>query len=171
MKPPNELPEDVETAIARGYAERDRSNMAPTIELFLQLLDLHPGHPTLLYEAGGAYDTAGEGAVAEEYYRRALDGGLDGDRHRRCLLQLGSTLRNLERFEESIAVLEQARVAYPHSDALRVFHALSLHAAGKTDAALAESLWLIADRIDSDDIRRYHAALMGNANHLASTNR
>ena len=159
--------DQLEAAIARGYAERDRSNMEPTIAFFRGLLDEHPHEARLLYEVGGAYDTAGREHVARGYYERALTEGLTGDTLRRCLLQYGSTLRNLELFDESLAVLERARREFPESDAVRLFHALSLHAASRSDAAVAELLLLAADRIQTPDVSRYDAALRGNAAHLA----
>lgn len=140
--------------------------MGPTIEYFTALLTKHPDHPEALYEVGGAYDTAGEEALARGFYERALAGGLQGDVRRRCLLQYGSTLRNLGLFTESIEVLEGARAEFPDSDSLRVFLALSLHAASRGDAAVAELLLLAADRIHTPEMERYVPALRGNADHL-----
>lgn len=158
---------ELEAAIARGYAERDRENMAPTITYFHRLLDEHPGSARLLYEVGGAHDTAGEEQTARDYYERALDAGLSGDVLRRCLLQYGSTLRNLGLFDDSLAALERARREFPDSDSVRLFLALSLHAASRSDAAVAELLQLAADRITTPEVARYAPALRGNAEYLA----
>ncbi|MBF4635644.1 tetratricopeptide repeat protein [Agreia pratensis] len=140
--------------------------MAPTIEYFTALLARFPDNPEAIYEVGGAYDTAGEEDRARGFYERALAAGLQGDTRRRCLLQYGSTLRNLGLFDQSIAVLREACSDYPDSDSLRVFLALSLHAASRSDAAVAELLTLAADRIHSPDIDRYEPALRGNADYL-----
>lgn len=45
------------------FASRDRNNIAPTIAAFLSILEAHPDEPEVLYEAGGAYDTAGQEAT------------------------------------------------------------------------------------------------------------
>ncbi|MGJ0119186.1 tetratricopeptide repeat protein [Williamsia sp. MIQD14] len=156
----------LDAAIAYGFDARDRENMAPTIEYFSRLLDDYPGHPDVLYELGGSYDTAGDGARAEKLYRDAMAAGLAGDRLRRCLLQYGSTLRNLERTTESVVVFDDACERFPRSPALKVFRALSLFADGRGATALASLLVLIADDLDSDDIRRYEAAIRGNAEYL-----
>ncbi len=87
------LTPELEDAIRHGYAQRDRANMGPTIAYFESLLAEHPGHPVLVYEVAGAYDTAGQEETARELYERALDLGLAGDALRRCLCQYGSTLR------------------------------------------------------------------------------
>src|SRR5580692_3399466 len=92
------LTSELEEAIGRGYAQRDRANMGPTIAYFESLLAEHPGHPVLTYEVAGAYDTAGQEEKARELYERALDLGLAGDTLRRCLCQYGSTLRWLEEY-------------------------------------------------------------------------
>jgi tetratricopeptide (TPR) repeat protein len=148
------------------FAARDRANMAPTIDAFLAVLAEHPDDPHVLYEVGGSYDTAGEEETAAGYYERALAAGLDGDTLRKCLLQYGSTLRNLDRFDESLTVLDRARAAFPESESVRVWHALSLHAAGRSDGAVAELMELAADRIRTPDLLRYEAAVRGNAEYL-----
>jgi tetratricopeptide (TPR) repeat protein len=116
---------------------------------------------------GGSYDTAGQEEKALPYYEQALP-GLTGDTKRRCLLQYGSTLRNLERYDESLEVFLQASKEFPESDSLRVFKALTLHAAGRQDKALATLLLVIADRVDTPEIKRYEAAIRGNAEYLAT---
>jgi tetratricopeptide (TPR) repeat protein len=159
---------ELEAAIEDGLRVRDRDNMAPTIAYFTELLGAHPGSAAVLLELGGSYDTAGEEATAERYYREAFEAGLSGDRRRRALLQYASTLRNLGRIDDSLTVLDDAKAEFPHSDSLRVFHALSLHAAGRASEALAETLLLIAD-IGGPEIQRYQAAIRGNADYLSVT--
>jgi len=150
------------------FAARDRADMAPTVRALREVLAEHPDDPHVLYEVGGAYDTAGEEETAAGYYERALEAGLDGDTLRRCLLQYGSTLRNLGRFEDSLATLDQARALFPDSESVRVWHALSLHAAGRSDAAVAELMEVAADGIPTPDLQRYEAAIRGNAEYLRS---
>ena len=108
-----QLTAELAAAIERGYAQRDRANMAPTVAYFEALLASHPDHPVLVYEVAGAYDTAGEEARARELYERALELGLAGEPLRMCLCQYGSTLRWLGRYEQSQAVLDRARREFP----------------------------------------------------------
>jgi len=164
------MPESIENAIAVGYERRNRADMQPTIDYFESLLAQHPHSALLVYEVGGAYDTAGQEEIAVGYYERALAAGLDGDPLRRCLLQYGSTLRNLDRFDESLAVLERARAEFPESDSVRLFLALSLHAASRSDAAVAALVELAADRITTPEVTRYEAALRANAAFLSNRN-
>ncbi|MFE1664347.1 tetratricopeptide repeat protein [Microbacterium sp. P02] len=150
------------------FAARDRDNMGPTIEALLPLHHDHPRHPRVLYELGSAYDTAGEEATALRFYEQAMEEGLSGDIRRRCFLQLGSTLRNLGRIDESRAVFSRARGEFPESVALGVFEALALHASGHANAALASLLNVLADHVDTPDLNRYKPAIRGNAEYLAS---
>ena len=49
------------------FSARDRENMQPTIDAFLEVLAEHPDLPEVLYHVGGAYDTDGQESVAEGY--------------------------------------------------------------------------------------------------------
>jgi len=154
--------------VDRIFAARDRNNMGPTIAALLHIYELHPLDPRVLYEVGGAYDTAGDETTALGFYERAMTEGLDGDLRRRCFLQYGSTLRNLGRVDESVAVFAQARREFPDSVALGAFESLSLHAAGQVNTALGSLLTLLADHVHSDEIERYKPAMRGNAEYLVS---
>jgi tetratricopeptide (TPR) repeat protein len=150
------------------FAARDRARMAPTIAAFLDVLAEHPDDPAVLYEVGGAYDTDGQEETALGYYRRAMAAGLEGRRLRQCFLQLGSTLRNLGRLDESLAVFDEGIALFPESESLGLFRALTLHAMGRPSAALGAVLTVIADRFPTAEVQRYEAALRGNAAYLAS---
>lgn len=150
------------------FASRDRADMAPTIEAFTRILKQHPNDPAVLYEVGGAYDTDGQEAAAAEYYRKAMDAGLAGKWLRQCYLQYGSTLRNLGRLDESLALFDDGIRQFPESESLVLFKSLTLHAAGKPSAALGSVFQLIADRFQTDEVLRYEAALRGNAAYLES---
>ncbi|WP_448811482.1 tetratricopeptide repeat protein [Agromyces bauzanensis] len=163
---PEPLTPELDEQIADIFGRRDREHMQPTIDAFLALLAEHPTQPEVLYEVGGSYDTAGEEATALGYYEAAMAAGLSGDPLRRCLLQYGSTLRLLGRHEDSLAALDRALVQWPVSPSVRAFHALALHAAGRSDGAVGELLALVADEIRTPDVLRYEAALHGNAGFL-----
>ncbi|MFE6994703.1 tetratricopeptide repeat protein [Microbacterium sp. NPDC057659] len=159
---------DLHAELDRIVAARARDDMQPTIDALLPYLETHPGDARVLYEVGGAYDTAGEEATARGYYERALDAGLEGDILRRCHLQYGSTLRNLGELERSLEVFDEGLRAFPGSPSLAVFRTLTLHAAGRKDAAMAGLLEVIADEAASSELDRYRPAIRGNAEYLGS---
>ncbi|SNY44954.1 tetratricopeptide repeat protein [Paractinoplanes atraurantiacus] len=162
-----ELTPDLAEAVQRGYDRRDRENMAPTIAYFQALLAEHPEHPVLVYEVGGAYDTAGEEQTARGYYERALALGLTGDVRRRCLCQYASTLRWLGELDASLAVLDRTRQEFPDSDAVRVFRALTLNDAQRPDEAVAELLTVITTHPEVTDLGRWAPGLRGLAQWLS----
>jgi tetratricopeptide (TPR) repeat protein len=161
-----ELTPELERAIALGYERRDRTDMAPTIRYFEQLLARSPDHPVLTYEVAGAYDTAGDEARAKVLYERALDLGINGDLRRRCLCQYGSTLRWLGELDASRAVLDQARTEFPNSESVRVFQALTLNELGLADEAVGLLLDVVAEHGDVTDLGRYATGLRGLAQWL-----
>ena len=59
----------------RIFAARNRDNMGPTIAALLHVYERHPLDPRVLYEVGGAYDTAGEETTALGFYERAMTEG------------------------------------------------------------------------------------------------
>lgn len=144
--------------------------MQPTIDALLPILEQHPTDARVLYEVGGAYDTAGEEETARGYYERALQAGLSGDLLRRCYVQYGSTLRNLGEFTSSIEVFDRARREFPDSPSLAVFQSISLHAAGRLHEAMATLLDVVADGVadgvETADIERYKPAIRGNADYI-----
>ena len=68
-----------------------------------------PDDPVGLFELASAFDSTGHPEPAAERYRAALDRGLGGNRRRRAVIQLASSLRNLGRVDESLALLEAER--------------------------------------------------------------
>jgi hypothetical protein len=145
-------------ALARIPRPWDPEDMSATLAALHAVLERFPDHPLALAEVGGGYDTAGDEASAVGYY--------EGEDLRRVLLQYGSTLKNLGRLDDSLRVLEDARARFPGSESLRAFHALSLHAAGRSDAAVAELLLLAADAVPTADLQRYQRSIRGYAAEL-----
>ena len=95
------------------------------------------------FDLAGAYDTLGREAEAAPAYERVLHLGLqnltEADQAR-WHVQYGSTLRLIDRIEESRAVLASGVMLFPQDAALPVFLAFTELAAGKPEAALAAML-------------------------------
>ena len=147
---------------------RDRDDMQPTIDALLPILAEHPADARVLYEVGGAYDTAGQEQTARSFYEQALQAGLTGDLLRRCYVQYGSTLRNLGEFARSDEAFARARQDFPDSPSLAIFQAISLHASGRFDEAVASLLEVVAEYVESPDIERYRPSIRGNATYIRS---
>jgi tetratricopeptide (TPR) repeat protein len=111
------------------------------------------------YEVGGEHDSAGREEEAIAHYERALELGLDEELMPGLLLQYGSTLRNVGRLDDALAVLSEGAARYPDHAALRIFRAFALASAGRDREALVDVLNLARTRIDAPEIRRYARSL------------
>lgn len=98
-----------------------------------------------LFEKAGARDSAGLEAQAEPLYRRALQLGLPESERAQATIQLASTIRNLGKVDESIALLREELDSAPNGElvgAATAFLALAL--ASRGDALEATQLALLA---------------------------
>ena len=103
-----------------------------------------------LFERAGARDSAGVEDEAEVLYRRALEIGLDDERRTRATIQLASTIRNLGKTEESLAMLEAEYEREPRGplhDAAAAFYALALVSNGKPERAASIALQALAPHL------------------------
>lgn len=106
----------------------------------MQSLAATAPHPALgAFELGGAFDSGGHEAEADVQYEAATTAGLatvDPDRAAQMAVQHSSTLRNLGRTDEAIAMLRDTPEHPATGAAPQVFLALALHSAGRHDEAL-----------------------------------
>lgn len=111
------------------------------------------------YELGGEHDSAGREEQAIPHYERALALGLRKDLVPGALLQLGSSLRNVGRTDEAVALFDDAVARFPDHAALRLFRAFALATAGRDREALVDVLELARTRIEAPEIDRYRRSL------------
>jgi hypothetical protein len=99
-----------------------------------------------LFERGGARDSTGHSNLAVPLYEQALAAGLSGERRRRAVIQMASSLRNLGRPAESVALLtaEQAAGSDALDDAVAATLALALVDAGREREAVATAVEALA---------------------------
>lgn len=111
--------------------------------------ELPPGSAIGLFERACAFDSTGHSDLAVPLYSQALEGGLTGERHRRAVIQLASSLRNLGRADEGIALLSAERDAGSDQldDAVRAFLALALADVGREREAASIALRALAPHL------------------------
>jgi tetratricopeptide (TPR) repeat protein len=95
--------------------------------------------------AAYACDRVGREAEAVVHYDAAWALGVPADARRGFLVGYGSTLRNVGRYEESVAILGEAVAADPDYTPYKVFLGLALHSYGHHAAATATLLAAILD--------------------------
>ena len=93
--------------------------------------------------AAYAHDREGREHEAVVHYDAAYRMGGPADDRAGFLLGYGSTLRNVGRLDDSLAVLRAAVVDFPEHHAMRCFLALTLHSLGRHAEALATALDVI----------------------------
>lgn len=126
--------------------------------------ELPESDPRGPFELGGAYDSAGHEAQAATLYELAVSLGLSGHARERLDIQYASTLRNLGRFDEAVALLQQHRDDARLGPERQAFLALALHSAGKSDEALAVAIEALIPHLG-----RYQRSLTGYAAQLRSS--
>ena len=123
------------------------------------------GDPNALFERAGARDSAGLEVEAEPLYVAAIANGLAGSERVQAHIQLASTIRNLGRPLESIALLDSiAPEAGELRDAVVAFRALALVDAGEARRAASDALTALAAHLP-----RYRRSLAAYAEALAAS--
>lgn len=105
-------------------------------------------------------DRAGDETQAVQFYDAAWRLGVPSAARAEFIVGYGSTLRNVGRTDEAIALLTAYLQVEPENHAARCFLGLALHAAGRHAFALAELLEIIL-ALDqaSPTVTRYRRAL------------
>lgn len=101
------------------------------------------------FERGAAQDSTGHPDRAVPLYRKALELGLTGERRRRAVIQLASSLRNLGHPEQSVDLLTaELDAGSDHlDDAVRAFLALALVDTGREREAVSYALSALAPHL------------------------
>lgn len=154
---------DWEARVAALWADETIDDQQ-RIERMRELAAAAP-HPALgAFELGGANDSGGREAEADVHYAAATAAGLadvDPARAAQMVVQHASTLRNLGRIDEAIAMLRDAPEHPSTGAAPKVFLALALHSAGRHDEALRVAIEAVEPTLPryNRSVRAYAAAL------------
>jgi hypothetical protein len=111
--------------------------------------ELPPGEADGLFERAAALDSTGHSELAVPLYRQALKAGLAGERRRRAVVQMASSLRNLDRSQESVALLTAELTAGSDhlDDAVKAVLALALTDVGREREAVSIAVGALAPHL------------------------
>ena len=116
-----------------------------------------------LFERGSAQDSTGHPDLAVPLYRAALETGLSGQRRRRAIIQMASSLRSLGDAKQAVDLLtaELAQASDELDSAVRAFLALALVDLGREGEAVAVSLTALSQCLPryNRSLARYARAL------------
>ncbi len=136
-----------ERQVAGAWASLDEGAEAEFLTLIENLVgELPPGDPDGLFERAAALDSTGHSDLAVPLYEKALDAGLNGIRRRRAVIQMASSLRNLDRAQESVALLtaELRAGSDELDDAVKTVLALALTDVGREREAVSIAVGALA---------------------------
>jgi hypothetical protein len=137
---------DWEKRIASAWGSLDRRGATEFLALIEKLAgELPPDDPIGSFERASALDSTGHADQAVPLYQQALDAGLAGERRRRAVIQLASSLRTLDRAQESVALLTTERDVSDHlDDAVTTVLALALADVGREREAVSIAVGALA---------------------------
>jgi tetratricopeptide (TPR) repeat protein len=141
---------DWEQRVADAWASIDQRSEAEFLALIEQLATELPADSGVgSFERAASLDSTGHPDLAVPLYRKALDQGLTGERRRRAVIQLASSLRNLGQSQESVALLTtELGTGSDHlDDAVRAFLALALVDTGREREAVSLALAALAPHL------------------------
>jgi thioredoxin-like negative regulator of GroEL len=133
--------------------------MDTDLDLILERAARQPDDVEARIAAAYRLDREGREEEAVRHYDAAWGLGVPDDRRRRFLVGYGSTLRNVGRLEESVALLGEAQAADPDYPAFKVFLALALWSSGEGSAAMATALDALLDVAAGASLDGYERAI------------
>lgn len=138
------------SALARARLLRESGQEQEYLRAIDALAAATPDDVELRIEAAYANDRADNEAEAIRHYDAAWALGVPAPARREFLVGYGSTLRNVGRADDAVAILGQAVAEFPDYAPLKAFLGLALFAAGHGHAAMATMLDLLLD-LDGPD--------------------
>lgn len=132
-----------EQRVSDLWASSDDHNEEEFLAEMEQLAaELALGSPVAAFERAAALDSTGHSDLAVPLYKQALELGLEGERRRRAMIQMASSLRNIGRASESVDLLTAEREAESDAldDAVSAFLALALADTGREREAVSVAL-------------------------------
>jgi hypothetical protein len=111
--------------------------------------ELLPGSAVAPFERACAFDSTGHPDKAVPLYREALELGLEGERRRRAMIQMASSLRNLGDADQCVELMraERERTSDDLDDAVATVLALGLADLGREREALSIALGALAPHL------------------------
>lgn len=133
--------------------------MGSDLDLILARAAERPDDVLARVAAAYACDRVGREEEAVRHYDAAWRLGVPQEHRRRFVVGYGSTLRNVGRLEESVAILGEAIAEDPDYPPFKAFLALALHAMGERSAAIAAMLDALLDVAGGASLDGYEGAL------------
>jgi tetratricopeptide (TPR) repeat protein len=139
-----------EERISAAWESFDQVSEADFLALIEKLAaELPPDSGIGFFERASSLDATGHADMAVPLYRQALEHGLEGGRRRQAIIQMASSLRNIGRPEESVALLTAEIDAGSDEldGAVLAFLALALADTGREREGISAALAALAPHL------------------------
>ncbi|EAE1292184.1 TPA: tetratricopeptide repeat protein [Listeria monocytogenes] len=150
------------TLLQNGDYETARKQALAELENNLESAELH-------YFAAWAHDALGKEDAAIPFYEKALQLGLPADSRKEAYIGLGSTYRITGQPEKASRLFETALQEFPDNNALRTFSVMAKYNQGLEKEALQETLMLLIETTNDENILSYKKAIQFYAQDLDAT--
>lgn len=154
-----------EQRVSDLWASIDDHNEEEFLTRMEQLVaELPADSAVAVFERAASLDSTGHSDLAVPLYRQALELGLHGERRRRAVIQMASSLRNIGQASESVALLTAEREVESDDldDAVSAFLALALVDMGREREAVSLALTAL-----SRHMTRYRRSLANYARQIS----
>ncbi len=138
-------------------------------EALHQLLHILPQYPEdalLQYHIACCYDAMGQESKAIPYYEKAIELGLNREKQKYALINLGSTLRALGHYHQSKEIFEKGLNEFPNSDVMKIFYSMTLYNLKYHEQAMEILLKAVLRKSDCKEIQAYRRAIEFYSNKL-----
>ncbi|WP_081700350.1 tetratricopeptide repeat protein [Sulfobacillus thermosulfidooxidans] len=149
---------DIEEKAQQGWTEF-HDNPQALRTYFTHLAEAYPDSGRATFELANVLDFLSREHDAIPLYQQAIALGLTPEYEAYAKVQCASSLRNLGRSDEAVALMHEVMTAFPQFPAFAVFMALAQDSQGKPREALQFVLEWIVNQCQSSDLARYHRAL------------
>ena len=174
MKQTSETSAEWEQRLATLWASIEAYDEDAFLARMQQLIsELPADNAVALFEQAASFDSTGHSDWAIPLYRQAIEQGLSGERRRRAVIQLASSLRNLGQAAESVALLQAERKTGSDQldDAVTAFLALALVDVGHEREAVSLALSALSRHLPryQRSLANYAQLLNEGASHESNT--
>lgn len=160
---------DRNTLLDQAGALRERGEARAAIELLVPYAEANHDDGEVALMIAELCDSSGRTREAVPHYERALASDLPIEDFIEASIGLGSSLRALGEYEQSIAILDAAHAKRPDNRVVETFLAMAQFNAGHQQKAFETLLRILSEASANQDIRAYSGALTFYAEDIAAT--
>ncbi|MCB0356390.1 MAG: tetratricopeptide repeat protein [Bdellovibrionales bacterium] len=156
-------------SLEKAIELRNQNKSSDAAKILKDLLFHSPNDPDLNYHMAWTCDSMGLESQAIPYYEYAIKSGLSGEDLRGAIIGLGSTLRCIGLYEESLKAFNLGLDKFPEDRAIKVFRSLTLYNLGHFGDSVSDLLVQLMETTSDRNLKTYEKALLFYSDKLNET--